>query len=223
METLLVLPILLMLLGGLFVVGDLIMGRLLAHEMDRTLAWRANDRFSSSAFDENAFSHVTEFYRLRGMPGLFAFKVTDSEMNNYWSSVFSGRSDVEAHCPWWVALINTQDAVMGDPSHPNRMEDDFKLNSVDGDFAQAARAYVLRHRDYQMNLTMQILMPYPTPSSYRSTGAPFWRGNTPSGLMWLDIAGDKLAGKAVNREWTGGGYSAYNRNPNAIVVSGDHL
>lgn len=199
METILVLPILLMLLGGMFVAGDLMMGRLVAQEMDRSLAWRAKDRFGPSPFERDAFVHVIGPHGITEEPGLFAFEATGSGMGNRWSSVFAGRSDVRLDLPWWVALVNTQDAVMGDPAHPDRMESSFKLNSDDAGFTKAARSYVFRRRE-------------------DSNGGE--RSAKASGLAWLGIAGDKMAGRAIGGA-TGGGHAAYNRNPNAILVSGD--
>lgn len=209
METLLVLPILLMLLGGLFVIGDLMMGRLVAHEIDRTLAWRVKERFSydpsrpATAFDESAFAHISGPHGIRDDPGLglFAYEATGSGMGSRWSSVFAGRSDVQVDVPWWVNLVNVQDAVMGDPRNPDRMESSYKLNSGDdGNFSQTARAYVFRR--------------------LRETNGGERSGHTRE-FPWLGIVGDNMAGAAVNGAWTGGRLGTYNRNPNAIVVSGD--
>lgn len=207
METLLVLPILLMLLGGLFVIGDLLMGRLVAHEIDRTLAWRVKERFSyvpsrpATAFDESAFSHIPGPHGIKEDPGLglFAYEATGSGMGNLWSSVFAGRSDVQVDVPWWVNLVNVQDAVMGDPQNPDRMESSYKLNSGDnGNFMQTARAYVFRRKDN---------------GEARS-------GHT-SVFPWFGIVGDKMASLAVGGGLSGGRLGTYNRNPNAIIVSGD--
>ena len=65
-----ILPLLLALLGGLFVVGELAMGRLVSQEMDRALAWRAADRFGPTDFDADAFSHVVGAHGLRHVQAL---------------------------------------------------------------------------------------------------------------------------------------------------------
>ncbi len=203
METILVLPLLLALLGGLFVVGELAMGRLVSQEMDRALAWRAADRFGPTDFDADAFSHVVGAHGITQRPGLHAFEATGSGMGNKWSSVFAGRSDVEVEVPWWINFVNAHDDVRGDPKHPNRLESRFKLTSTDEQFDQAARTYVFRRRD-----------------DSDDKGNAYWRGKPTEALRWLDIVGDKMAGKTVSSE-SGGRTPAYRRSALAIAVSGD--
>ena len=203
METILVLPLLLALLGGLFVVGELAMGRLASQEMDRALAWRAADRFGPKPFDEDAFSHVIGAHGITEKPGLYAFEVTGSGMGNKWYSVFAGRSDVEVEVPWWINFVNAHDDVRGDPRHPSRLDSTFKLNSGDGQFNQTARTYVFRRRD-----------------DSDDKGNAYWRGKPTEALRWLDIVGDAMAGASVAVQ-PGGRIPAYKRSELAIAVSGD--
>ena len=199
METVIVLPILLMLLGGLFVIGDMLMSRLAAQELDRALAWRAVDRFGPTDFDDSAFRHIIGAQGITAMPGLYAYEATGSGMGNRWSSVFSGRSDVNVNVPWWTAFVNVQDAVMGDPDHPDRMESSYNLNSDgNGRFSQTPRTYVFRR--------------------YVNGGE---REKPAASFPVSDIVCDRMAGVAVNASWTGNHLGTYERNPNAIIVSGD--
>ncbi len=204
METILVLPLLLALLGGLFVVGELAMGRLVSQEADRALAWRAADRFGPTTFDEGAFSHVVGAHGITEKAGLHAFEATGSGMGNKWSSVFAGRSDFEIEVPWWINFVNAHDDVRGDSEHPNRLESRFKLNSTDDQFNRTARTYVFRRRDESDD-----------------KGNAYWRGRRTETLRWIDIVGDAMAGAPVAAAGSGGRIPTYKRSALAIAVSGD--
>lgn len=210
METILVLPLYLMLLGGMFIVGDLLMGRLLQQDMDRALAWRAVDRFAGG-FDEGAFKDAIGENGVAGgedLPELHAFNDDGGRTSiaNRWLEFSSGRADVQVDTPWWANLLDVQDIMLGDPENPDRFQRSFKLNSVDDAFLERARSYVFRRR-----------------ASSNATSGVWSRSSAAQDLAWIGILFDSLAGTAISGSAPPAESVSkpYRRSPFAIAVSGE--
>ena len=216
METILVLPLFLMLLGGMFVLGDLMMGRLLQLDADRVVAWRAVDRFVPDSELHPDMSIPDAFDRDIGRdgvdkkPGFVAYN-DDHEtphVGNVWTEFMSGRSEVIVDVPWWTAYLDVQNVMVGDK---DRFQSSFKLDSDNGEFVERPRSYVLRRRD----------------SSQNWVRARMADAEDLVERFWIGIVFDPMAGTAVRTVESkpipapSSTKLAYNRIPHAIVASGD--
>ena len=144
METILVLPLYLMLLGGMFVIGELLLGRYLAHDIERTVAWRADDRFGPD-FKGGLFDYATGPNGIsKGMYMLLREK-EDGYWRNNWLSTVGGRADVVVETPWWSNFVNVQ-GVMTGKNRDEAFEEKFLLNSHDGKFLDEPRVWVFRRQ-----------------------------------------------------------------------------
>ena len=202
METILVVPLFLMLLGGMFVLGDLVMGKLLQLDLDRAVAWRATDRFGPDAFVNDAFKHAVGRDGVDKPPALHGYNDDNGSVRsgNSWVEFRFGRSDVQVDAPWWTAYLDVQNVMVGDE---DRFQSSFKLDSVDDKFLTGARSFVFRRRA----------------QSNRSV-----RSGAAGALPWVEIALESMAGSAVPVRAEPAASSmmeAYDRIPHAIDVSGD--
>ncbi len=200
METILVLPLYLMLLGGMFVIGELLLGRYLAHDIDRALAWRAKDRFGPTAFDDTVFGYATGPNGIFPKIRMLARRKRSGYWQNRWLATFGGRADVKVDTPWWSVFVNVQGVMTGKPPSED-FEEVFLLNSHDGAFLDEPRAWVCRRkRDY-------------TP-----------RRDAPAvSLNWNAIAFDHFPGTEASVGSDPGAIVIpdFKRCPLAIIVSGD--
>ena len=198
METILVLPLYLMLLGGMFVIGELLLGRYLAHDIERTVAWRAADRFGPD-FNDGIFDYATGPNGV--FPGMYMQLRGKEEgyWRNNWLFTVGGRSDVVVGTPWWSNFVNVQ-GVMTGKGKDEAFEEKFLLNSSDGKFLDEPRVWVFRR---QQNLGI------------REAGA--------GELPWVGIAYDHFPGTdaSVGAAPKPIMVPDYKRCPLAIVVSGD--
>ena len=206
METILVIPLFLMLLGGMFVLGDLMMGRLLQLDLERAVAWRAVDRFGPDAFVNDAFKHAVGRDGVEAPPALYAYNDDNgaTRAGNSWVEFMSGRSEVTVSVPWWTAFLDVQNVMVGDE---DRFQSSFKLDSVDDAFLKNARSFVFRRRFIQPDTMVR----------------PVDAGSLP----WIGISLEPMAGTAVRAQGrqslpaVSGYVAAYDRVPFAIDVCGD--
>ncbi len=144
-ETLLVLPLYLMLLGGLFVVGDLIVARFRSQALDRASAWIRPGGTIPSGTTLPGHFRSWEGLDAGGGRGWFGVKLGDPEnssvfpmhswgvkpeenstvgsdsgigvptQGNRWVGFYQGVSFVSVGVPFWVPLLDVADSVRSRP------------------------------------------------------------------------------------------------------------
>lgn len=169
METIVVLPIFIMLLGGMFIIGDMILGRLTMHSMDRTVAWNGGGTVYhdalESTFAESLGMDVSHgkgwsgvrFDKSKLPLGYFAKAPLEEEQlgggeedvslrGNNWIELYSGRADCEIGVPFWMPLLNIQ-ANMNSESDDQLLPELYKLhNDATGFPNPVGRVSVFRRR-----------------------------------------------------------------------------
>ncbi len=174
METVLVLPILLMLFGGLFVMGDILLGRLHLLTVDRGAAWAAGSRFlhGDTNFVSRSFAHVPKHTALvldkafvRSYDGggssdedWFGSFFDDgnarrerkkSLASTEWLEVVSGHAWGRVEVPIWAAMVNTHSVVSGG-GRGDWLSSQWRLLTKGGagadasDYLDFGRTYVVR-------------------------------------------------------------------------------
>lgn len=135
METILVLPLLLMLLGGMFLLGDLALGRLVTQDAGRYEAWStcAKVELPESA-DVFKFAETERFF---GFEKFYSTGTDFSEnkraTGNSWGWGRMGYAVSKSELPLWSAWVNVQHDVMS--QNGDRMESEFELHGEDSIFA----------------------------------------------------------------------------------------
>lgn len=106
MEGVLVLPLYLMLLGVLFIVGDLAMGRLAMLAGERTVTWLAGDRFGHDP--DPAVKALLDASSMTVEGGQAVEAVLEGRrIGNHWLDAYLGYMVLGVHVPYWVGLANT--------------------------------------------------------------------------------------------------------------------
>lgn len=114
MEGILVLPLYLMLLGVLFILGDLARARMTLLAVERSLTWLASDRFSGHGTD--GLMRMLAVFEDKETAPVTAFRVSemlegDQRAGNTWLDAFMGYAVMNVKVPLWVGMANTE-AVM---------------------------------------------------------------------------------------------------------------
>ena len=122
METILVLPILFMLLGGLFFLGDRMLGMLVVQDAGRYVAWTTYGR---RAFPDPRFSF--RFAESKGVfeMGLFYsvnYRHAQGETadGNNWGWGREAYATASSDLPLWASLLDVQNAVMSMGDAPTK-------------------------------------------------------------------------------------------------------
>jgi len=182
-ETLLVLPLYLMLLGGLFIVGDLLLARIRGGMLDRTAAWlRPGGAFATGTIAghhrvwEGTKTPFGWYGMKLGDPAdssispirSWGVKIEDNAesdvgegvptQGNRWVGFYQGVSFVSAGVPFWVFLLDSQQAVHPDESGSGektrslyRVHEDHPGWSGSGSAdARFGRSYVFTRRNANM-------------------------------------------------------------------------
>lgn len=224
METVIVLPILLLVVGGLFILGDMAHGRLHLTSIDRAAAWGADNRFAEPAFkDWFAFIPRTTSLRIERVKaelvkddskGTKGEKTAKGAMlhGNQWLGFYSGYGHAKVAVPFWYGSANAHNVLFGG-SEGDRFKDEYRLftysemdveGSKDkkaGDYREFGRSFVV-HRG---------LMPGGTNAFNRVAEA--------KNLAWLTIVGDSWCGAEASAGMNGRPAGRnFHRHPYAILV-----
>ena len=105
MEGVLVLPLYLMLLGALFIVGDLAMGRLALLAGERAVTWLAGDRFGNDPDPAVQAAMDVSSMTLEGGEAVEAVR-GEKRIGNHWLDAYQGYIVLGVHVPYWVELAN---------------------------------------------------------------------------------------------------------------------
>lgn len=229
METLLVLPLLLMLLGGLFILGDILLARLVSHDMDRTAAWVGGGTVYRGDLEKSfGFALGLDAGTAFGWSGLrldksrlspsgyFAKQPKDPSDSgngggggihgNAWIDFYAGRADTEIGVPFWVPLLDVQENTIphADGTPPERTASLWKLHTDTTGFPDpAGRVALFRRR--------------------RQSIAPsfaWYRGKPAAGLdlagalfdAWPGVGQPKVVEAAAEAD------EPYRRHPVAVII-----
>lgn len=149
MEGVLVLPLYLVLLGALFVVGDLAMGHQTLMSIERSVTWLEGDRFADHGRDKME-EMVMSFLNIRKREQLPTWTVAEDERGllrpgNWWLGGFKGGGLLWVDVPWWSKVANAGQIAQSRGRMPLESELAFK----DGYLLPGApewRSYVVRRR-----------------------------------------------------------------------------
>lgn len=204
LETLFVLPILLLLFGGLFVLGDLAHSRLHLEAVDRGAAWGSNSRFSEPVFREwFRYAAQTSALRLervksgrpravtheRGSQGEERARL-DMPRGNHWLGFYAGYAHAKASIPFWVGMANAHSTLFGGPEE-DRFADERRLHVYEedvpgtdikaGDYREFGRAFAV-HRAPGVSGASNV-----------------WSRHVPAqNLAWQAVVGDRWCGTDVS-------------------------
>ena len=135
METILVLPILLMLLGGMFLMGDLALGRLVTQDAGRYEAWSTCAKVEMpESEDVFKFAETEHFFSFEKFYSTGKdFSEGKRVTGNSWGWSRLGYAVSKAELPFWTDLINLQHDVLA--MDGDRMGSEFDLHEDDSIFA----------------------------------------------------------------------------------------
>ena len=225
METVIVLPILLLLLGGLFIFGDMAHGRLHLTTVDRAAAWASDNRFAEPTF-KDWFGFIPKttalrIERVKGVEIVFDAKDTAGEKKakaamlhgNRWLGFYGGYGHAKVTVPFWVGSANAHNILFGG-SEEDRFKEEYRLFTYSeqdvggstekkaGDYREFGRSFVA-HRG---------AMPGGTNAFNRTAEV--------KDLAWLTIVGDSWCGGIAPSESMRGRAAGRNfhRHPYALLV-----
>ena len=209
METVLVLPVLLLLFGGLFVLGDLALGRLHLGVADRAVSWASANRFAEPSF-RSWFAYVPGTSALRlervraGEPAALTNGV--SLRGNRWLGFYAGYANGEVDVPFWIGMANAHNVLVSGPKE-DRLRENWKLFPDEDEgggetrYRDSARSFVVHRRP-------------------GIGGTNAWNRTLPvKDLSWLDVVGDSWCGgvEAAGLSGKPAG-TGFRRHPYALLV-----
>ena len=203
MEAVIVLPIYLVLLGGLFMVGDIMRGRFVLQDSGRYEVWSTYTRFempdTASVFQ---FAEAGSAFHLeRNENGEFSpystgFLYEDGQKanGNMWAYARIGLTRATVELPFWTAMFDVPRNGIGQEATPSR-------NRLHEDGATFCWAF-----DYHRISEAAIAERNGDPNVFR-------RSNPCASLQETSIVGDSHFGGAENALEPHGERKPYQRNP----------
>ena len=225
METVIVLPILLLVIGGLFILGDMAHGRLHLTAIDRAAAWGSANRFYEPQF-KSWFGFVPKttalrIERVKSDEILADFRDTKGERaakesmlhGNGWLGFYGGYGHAKVAVPFWYGSANAHSIMFGGPEE-ERFKEEYRLFTYSeadvegaegkkkaGDYREFGRSFVLHRRPMA-----------------RGTNV-FDRTSEVKDLAWLTIVGDSWCGSGASLGLNGRAAGRnFHRHPYAILV-----
>lgn len=203
METLLVLPVLLLVFGGLFILGDMAHARMHLGLVDRAAAWSAGGRFAEPSFRE-WFAYVGQTSALRpeyvkaGQPRAATHERgsegeerarLDMPRGNHWLGFHAGYAHAKAAIPFWVGMANAHSTVFGGPEE-ERFADERRFYVYDRDVKEAGRS-AGDYREFGRAFAVHRI---PV-----DEGTGTWSRAAPAvNLAWQSVVGDRWCGTDVS-------------------------
>lgn len=228
METVLVLPLYLAVLGGLFAIGDIAWGRIKGHEIDRAAAWQGAALVASGNIAPYFGKDLGVDADTLGLMGLrfdsppFAARFLRAETmkaetgeaddsvrmagNATWCDFITGGANLSVGVPLWVSMLEIGAGPGEERMPPTNRLDAFRV-SEDG--KGMGRAFVLRPRPESLSANLRRA-PTHMPAFSRIVGDP-----------WPGLAGRTDPSRV--EETAGGGDSFHVRNPLFVFVSEGHF
>lgn len=205
LETLLVLPLLLLLVGGLFMIGDILHGRLHLLTAERVAAWSTNSRFEVGRKDifESWFKHLDrhtalklerayadwyetdeskeeDWFDIEGELGNLRSKTSTPPRGTSWLDFVGGRADGVVEVPIWAAMANTHNVMFNNGYFYDSLSCEWRLNvyDEDGDDSQSnSGEYKTYNRQYVLRRTPDTFVE-----------EDFRRNVSMEDINWIDIA-----------------------------------
>ena len=227
METVLVLPLYLAVLGGLFAIGDIAWGRIKGHEIDRAVTWQGTALVASGSIAPYFQKDLGVDAGALGLMGLkldsppFAARFLRAETmetetggaddavrmagNATWCDFITGGANLSVGVPLWVSMLEIG-AGTGEERVPvtNRL-DAFRV-STDG--KGMGRAFVLRPRPESLSADLRRA-PTHMAAFAQIVGDP-----------WPGLAGRTDPSRVEEEAGEGGSHV---RNPLFVFVSEGHF
>ncbi|MCL1856629.1 MAG: hypothetical protein FWF84_03170 [Kiritimatiellaeota bacterium] len=147
METVLVLPLYLTLLGGLFIVGDMLLGRLRLSAVERTYTWLVADRFDDvrPSLHATLQEMVPEDALPAGASRVSVKRTADGTyVENQWLHLAEGAAHLIVDVGWWTGRGNIHQTMYGKDGKPTAFDDAYPLFHGD---TQEGRAFVVRRKE----------------------------------------------------------------------------
>ena len=222
METVIVLPILLLLFGGLFILGDMAHGRLHLTAVDRAAAWGSDNRFAEPEFKSwLAFVPKTTSLRIERVRADEVLASADDAKSeaaakaqmlhgNSWLAFYGGYAHAKVAVPFWYGSANAHGILFGG-SEEDRFKDEYRLFTYEedmdkhkaGDYRDFGRSFVVHRR--------RAVQSGPSNNLDRAAAA--------ANLSWSSVVGDGWCGGAQSPGL--GGRAAgrsFRRHPYALLV-----
>lgn len=222
METVLVLPLLLLVLGGMLMMGDILHGRLHLLTIDRVAAWSPESRFETGRgdifkswfrhlerhtalhlekgfmdfYDEGAARHIVD-------PGYYIDKSwmkRSSPKGTEWLDFAGGRANARVEVPMWAAMANTHSVVFQQGDY---LSADWRLMTYESDVDDRSNDKACHGAgDFKEN-DRQYVVRRKSDSALVPDGdglmSPDYRRTLPNAVPLLDTVSSR--GKSL--DWTG--------------------
>lgn len=193
LEGVLVLPIYLMVLGALFIMGDLARGRVQLLQVERFLAWVGVDRWKGH--DDAATKG-----RLAGFMDKEAAELLDVQLDapdgggiaygSHWASYVKGYGILNVPVPWWYGMANAEQVS--------------RYGHSDGELAFRDR-YLVPGRGKngaQTHWRSTLFRRFPAEKSGRNFDRDAPVADLLAGVVW-NVAGDSWCGLGAQKEREG--------------------
>ena len=212
METVLVLPIYMMLLGGLFIVGDVMLGRLVLQASGRYEAWATHAKCEmEKTVSVFKYAEVEPYFHLENdgadesPPYSTGFRFTDGQRanGNMWAYARIGMTRAIVELPLWTAMF---DVPRGAPSTgQDKTESKNRLHADGSTFCWGF--------DYHRISESDIAELGGNPDLYRRSNPCTSPEGSSLTLQEMVIVYDSHFGDKVSGEEPHDGRQPYKRNP----------
>jgi len=144
MEAVLVIPLYLLLLGGLFIMGDIMLARFHLSAVERTYAWRGGNRFPGSGNLRAALLEMMpEKHLTQGRAFVNQVKHANGlELENQLSHYVAAKAAAKVLVPFWIGMANTAQAVNPNETREAQFKSEYDLYNG----ADFFRAHLVRRK-----------------------------------------------------------------------------
>jgi len=144
METVLVLPLYLLLLGGLFIVGDIMLARFHLSAVERTYAWRGSSRVPGEPLRAPLLEMMPDRHLVENESKSAVVKHAggvNNVANRFLHFVYANAKAV-VKVPFWIGMANTQQTINPNDTGAPQFVDEYELHNG----AVFGRSYVVVRR-----------------------------------------------------------------------------
>jgi len=144
METVLVIPLYLLLLGGLFIVGDIMLARFHLSAVERTYAWRGGNRFpGANNLRPAVLEMMPEKHLVQGQTFVFQIKTANGqEHENQLAQYVGARAAAKVLVPFWIGMANTAQAINPNDTEEPHFKSEYDLYNG----AEFFRSHLVRRK-----------------------------------------------------------------------------
>lgn len=157
LEGVLVLPLYLMILGALFIAGELAHARQTLLSVERSITWLAGDRFADHG-EPGIMRMLTwyvperDFHPPGGDVRVDELRRNGNVVGNTWMNGYAGYAVMDVQVPWWQGMANAEDAMYlrkPDDTSPWAFQEAYRVpESWEGNADRRWRCAVVRRRGF---------------------------------------------------------------------------